>query len=195
MAFFTPENQIPEDDIQPLQPNDTENIAVVVRKQEEVTRVVSELQGIRYGDLLLDPSSPGFDVLQWAKTVMHAANKADVKFRRTSFAFQNLGVSGFESTTHFQANVASFFMAPFRMHECVSFGKKPEIQILNGFNGVTKSGELLLVLGRPGSGCSTFLKTIAGELHDLKITKDSVLNYNGITPLATTYMYSMLTGN
>ncbi|KAL4783840.1 ABC-2 type transporter-domain-containing protein [Aspergillus varians] len=33
--------------------------------------------------------------------------------------------------------------------------------LLSGFSGLVKPGEMLLVLGRPGSGCSTFLRTIA----------------------------------
>lgn len=35
--------------------------------------------------------------------------------------------------------------------------------ILHNFNGHVNPGECVLVLGRPGSGCSTFLKTIANE--------------------------------
>jgi len=42
-----------------------------------------------------------------------------------------------------------------------------------------QSGELCVVLGRPGSGCSTLLKALTGELHDLE-TDDSVIHYNGI---------------
>lgn len=39
----------------------------------------------------------------------------------------------------------------------------PPKQILTNFNGVLKPGEMCLVLGRPGSGCSTFLKVIANQ--------------------------------
>jgi ABC-type multidrug transport system ATPase subunit len=42
-----------------------------------------------------------------------------------------------------------------------------------------KSGELLAVLGRPGSGCSTFLKSICGELHGLKLGSKTNIHYNG----------------
>ncbi|KAF8314186.1 ABC transporter [Clavulina sp. PMI_390] len=38
---------------------------------------------------------------------------------------------------------------------------KGERFLLRGFNGVLKSGEMALVVGRPGSGCTTFLKTLA----------------------------------
>ncbi|KAJ7657230.1 hypothetical protein DFH06DRAFT_459345 [Mycena polygramma] len=38
------------------------------------------------------------------------------------------------------------------------------IAVLREFDGLVKSGELLVVLSRRGIGCSTFLKTIAGAL-------------------------------
>lgn len=169
-------------EIDALPSNTTERGPVNAGKRMELKRVATELHGIEFGDSVLDPTSPDFDVYKWAKMVLCAADKADVKLRRASFTFKNLVVSGSGSAAHFQANVASIFMTPFRLHEYFSFGKKPETKILNRFDGVTKSGEILLVLGRPGSGCSTFLKTIAGELHGLKIGKDSVVHYNGIVP-------------
>lgn len=39
---------------------------------------------------------------------------------------------------------------------------KGERYLIHDFNGVVKSGEMMLVVGRPGSGCTTFLKTLAG---------------------------------
>lgn len=50
---------------------------------------------------------------------------------------------------------------PFLM-KLPKFAPKPKT-ILENFNGVIQPGEMCLVLGRPGSGCSTFLKTIANE--------------------------------
>lgn len=43
-------------------------------------------------------------------------------------------------------------------------GKKGrDVNILQDFKGVAIPGEMILVLGRPGSGCSTFLKVIANQ--------------------------------
>lgn len=161
----------------------------------ELTRVATELHSAEVGDPVLDPTSPEFDVCKWAKMVILSANKAGVKFRRSSFTFKNLTVSGSGSTSHFQKNVASIFMAPFRLHEYFSFGNEPRTTILKHFDGVTRSGELLLVLGRPGSGCSTFLKTISGELHGLMIDQDSVIHYNGIASQKTSAESLLLTGD
>jgi ATP-binding cassette, subfamily G (WHITE), member 2, PDR len=138
------------------------------------------LAGAEPEDTALDPTSPTFDVYKWAKNVLRAADKANVKFRRASFSFKNLDVSGLGSAINFQSDVSSIFMIPFRVRDYVTFGKRPEKKILDSFDGVIKSGEMLLVLGRPGSGCSTFLKTVAGELHGLKVGKSSVLHYSGI---------------
>lgn len=43
-------------------------------------------------------------------------------------------------------------------------GKKGrEVNILKDFRGIVNPGEMVLVLGRPGSGCTTFLKVIANQ--------------------------------
>lgn len=51
------------------------------------------------------------------------------------------------------------------------FAPKPKT-ILHKTSGVLRPGEMCLVLGRPGSGCSTFLKAIANQ-------RDSYLAVNG----------------
>nr|B6RAL1.1 RecName: Full=ABC transporter patM; AltName: Full=Patulin biosynthesis cluster protein M [Penicillium expansum]ABN48540.1 ABC transporter [Penicillium expansum]AIG62140.1 ABC transporter [Penicillium expansum] len=40
--------------------------------------------------------------------------------------------------------------------------------ILSGFSGTINPGEMLLVLGKPGSGCTTFLKTLSGLWDEYK---------------------------
>lgn len=38
---------------------------------------------------------------------------------------------------------------------------------------------MLVVLGPPGSGCSTLLKTIAGEMNGIHADRESYMNYQG----------------
>ena len=40
---------------------------------------------------------------------------------------------------------------------------------------------MCVVLGPPGSGCSTFLKAIAGETNGIYVNKASYFNYQGIS--------------
>jgi ATP-binding cassette subfamily G (WHITE) protein 2 (PDR) len=41
---------------------------------------------------------------------------------------------------------------------------------------------MVCVLGPPGSGCSTLLKTIAEDTHGLHLSEESKFDYNGIPP-------------
>jgi ABC-type multidrug transport system ATPase subunit len=57
--------------------------------------------------------------------------------------------------------------------------KTPSLNILSGVTGILKPGEMLFVLGRPGSGCSTFLRAAANQsASTLSISGD--LNFSGI---------------
>ena len=55
-------------------------------------------------------------------------------------------------------------------------------------SGVLKPGEMCLVLGAPGSGCSTFLKTIANERGEFARVSGNVL-YAGIDADEMAKMY------
>ena len=55
-------------------------------------------------------------------------------------------------------------------------------------SGVLKPGEMCLVLGAPGSGCSTFLKTIANERGEYARVSGNVL-YAGIDANEMAKMY------
>ncbi|KAL6234315.1 hypothetical protein BDW75DRAFT_169287 [Aspergillus navahoensis] len=62
--------------------------------------------------------------------------------------------------------------------------KKPEPesgrQLIRDFTGVVRSGEIMLVLGRPGAGCSTFLRTIAGY-HSSFLGVTGSIDYSGLS--------------
>jgi ATP-binding cassette subfamily G (WHITE) protein 2 (PDR) len=132
-------------------------------------------------DPRLDPGGPKFEVYLWARKMLRIMDREGVQPQRASVIFKNLNVSGSGSALQLQETVGSLLMAPLRPGNFVSFARKSRRkQILHDFDGVLKSGELLMVLGRPGSGCSTFLKTICGELHGLDIEKQSVVHYSGI---------------
>jgi ATP-binding cassette subfamily G (WHITE) protein 2 (PDR) len=97
--------------------------------------------------------------------------------KKLNVVYKNLNIFGSGSALQLQKTVGDIPMAPFRAGEY--FGKSERKQILHNFDGIIKSGELCVVLGRPGSGCSTLLKALTGELHGLEID-DSTIHYNGI---------------
>ena len=125
-----------------------------------------------------DPNSPSFNFFLWMRKFLQLLEGENIKVRRSGFTFKNLNVSGKGSALVFQKNVGSIFMQPFRIREI--FSHPPEKQILRNFTGHVDSGELLIVLGRPGSGCSTFLKSICGELQGLELSDKGSITYSGI---------------
>ncbi|CAG8427174.1 unnamed protein product [Penicillium salamii] len=140
------------------------------------------LQDVELGDPVLDPTSNQFDHYKWARMMLKLMDKEGVPVRKsTGVVWQDLNISGSGSALQYQKNVGSVALAPIRPQDYISCGNRtPQKRILRNFDGVLKSHELLIVLGRPGSGCSTFLKTISGELHGLKLGKSSDVQYNGI---------------
>lgn len=57
--------------------------------------------------------------------------------------------------------------------------KRRQEVILHHFDGLVRKGELLAVLGRPGSGCTTLLKVLAGQLGSLQLEDPHSINYEG----------------
>lgn len=131
-------------------------------------------------DATLDPDRREFDLSKWLLRFIRELGEKGLADRQIGVSFRNLDVFGSGSAIQLQNTVGSVLTAPLRLGEFFSFGKKEPKHILHNFNGLVKSGELLVVLGRPGSGCSTLLKSICGELHGLNIGEKSDISYNGI---------------
>lgn len=129
----------------------------------------------------LDPASDQFDTSLWVQDFVSQLRDKGHESNRLGVSFKDLDVFGSGAALQLQETVDSVLSAPLRIGELLSPAKKPRRHILRGFNGLLKSGELLAVLGRPGSGCSTFLKTICGELYGLDVGQDSKILYNGIS--------------
>ena len=137
-------------------------------------------------DPTLDPHSGQFSPEAWIKTVLGIQSRDPERYptRTSGVSFKNLHVHGFGSLTDYQK---TFGNAPLQLAGFLGrfTGRgQHKIQILRDFEGLVKSGELLVVLGRPGSGCSTLLKTIAGETSGIYFGEESEINYQGI-PMQT----------
>ncbi|KAB8078723.1 ABC-2 type transporter-domain-containing protein [Aspergillus leporis] len=138
------------------------------------------LATISENDPAVDPQGPSFDLNKWLKMVLRESQKQGREGHRTGIVFKNLTVSGTGAALQLQDTVSSMLSAPLRIGEMLQQRRSSAKRILNEFNGLLKSGELLLVLGRPGSGCSTFLKSLCGELHGLSLDSQSVIHYDGV---------------
>ncbi|KAH7157380.1 ATP-binding cassette transporter ABC1 [Dactylonectria estremocensis] len=128
----------------------------------------------------LDPHSDQFDLQKWLQNFVRTLRDQGVTAKQTGVLFKDLDVSGSGAALQVQETVGSTLLAPLRVGDFFSFAKPERKHILRSFDGLVRSGELLIVLGRPGSGCSTLLKTLCGELHGLSMDGNSSIHYNGI---------------
>ncbi|TLD04992.1 uncharacterized protein PgNI_09248 [Pyricularia grisea] len=132
----------------------------------------------------LDPSSDTFNARKWAKAFydLRVDTAEGSPPRTTGIAFKNLNVHGFGTSTDFQKDVGNSILNIGSAVDKMLGRKQERIDILHNLEGVVHAGELLAVLGPPGSGCTTFLKTVAGETHGFHVDPEATINYQGIHP-------------
>ncbi|KAJ7048481.1 hypothetical protein C8F01DRAFT_1280404, partial [Mycena amicta] len=132
----------------------TESTATATASQHSHTdpdKLINPFAGVDV-DETLDPRSQKFDINAWLKSVMQIASRDPENFRSAGVSFRNLNVHGVGSPTDYQKNVANIWLGMLgSVKGWIGMGTgKSKIQILRDFDGIVKSGELLVVLGRPG---------------------------------------------
>ncbi|KAG5981708.1 hypothetical protein E4U55_002633 [Claviceps digitariae] len=111
--------------------------------------------------------------------------------RHSGVVFRNLTVRGVGLGAGLQPTVGDVFLSLPRklanLFRSVSSSssavkavtaKPPVRELISDFNGCVRPGELLLVLGRPGAGCSTFLKAFCNQRSGF-VAVDGDVTYGG----------------
>ncbi|GLB10046.1 hypothetical protein AtubIFM57258_005985 [Aspergillus tubingensis] len=93
--------------------------------------------------------------------------------KKVGVVFKDVTVKGVETGASFVRTLPDAVIGTFgpdlynivcKFAPKLRFGRKPPVRdLLHEFTGAVREGEMMLVLGRPGAGCSTFLKTIAND--------------------------------
>lgn len=110
--------------------------------------------------------------------------------KRVGVIWKNLGVQGTGSTATFVKTLPDAILGTFgpdlyrilcRFIPSLKLKSHAKTRVLvHDFSGVVRDGEMMLVLGRPGSGCSTFLKAISNKRDDYAAVTGEV-TYGGIS--------------
>ncbi|KAF8638207.1 hypothetical protein AX16_010553 [Volvariella volvacea WC 439] len=122
-----------------------------------------------------------FDFERVLRDTVQRRDEAQIKSRELGVMFRDLKVIGVGASSSYQPTLGSMF-SPSAIVENISTMRHPPLKnILQGFEGVVRPGEMLLVLGSPGSGCSTFLKTLSNHRDEYYSVEGQVM-YDSITP-------------
>ncbi|KAG9768781.1 ABC multidrug transporter I [Exophiala dermatitidis] len=115
-----------------------------------------------------DDSDETFNLEATLRGNREADAAAGIKSKYIGVIWENLTVRGIGGVKNivkvFPDAFVDFFNVPGTIMSIFGLRKKgAEFNILQNFRGVAKPGEMILVLGRPGSGCTTFLKVMANQ--------------------------------
>ncbi|KAI8961493.1 ABC-2 type transporter-domain-containing protein [Daldinia sp. FL1419] len=118
--------------------------------------------------------------------------------KRVGVIYKNLTVKGVASASSFVRTLPDAIIGTFGpdLYRIVSgffpmlrFGRKqPTRTLINNFTGCVRDGEMMLVLGRPGSGCSTFLKAVSNNVESFAAVEGEI-SYGGIPSDKQKQMY------
>ena len=139
-------------------------------------------------DPRLDPNGENFNSRYWIKNFKALMDKDPEHYNNYSLGitFKNLRATGEATDADYQANAVN---APYRFANSLikkyltseAVKQQSQFDILKSMDGIIRPGEVLVVLGRPGSGCTTLLKSIAGYTHGFNIGEEAEITYDGLT--------------
>nr|MCP8717853.1 ABC transporter permease [Asgard group archaeon] len=133
----------------------------------------------------LNPESDNFNAKFWIKNLrkLYDSDPDYYKPSRLGIAYRDLRAYAVATDYNYQPTVANVFWK--LLNDGVHYLKKHDdsiyFDILKPMDGIMKPGELTVVLGRPGAGCSTLLKTLASQTYGFHIGKESKISYDGIS--------------
>ncbi|KIJ16544.1 hypothetical protein PAXINDRAFT_113734 [Paxillus involutus ATCC 200175] len=108
-------------------------------------------------------------------------DESDIKSRELGVLFDRLRVVGKGASASLQPTLGSL-LNPINIVRGIQSLRHPHLRnIIDGFQGAVRPGEMLLVLGRPGSGCSTLLKVLANQRDEFYAVEGQV-HYNSFSP-------------
>jgi ATP-binding cassette, subfamily G (WHITE), member 2, PDR len=103
-------------------------------------------------DPTLDPSSEKFSAKAWVKTLVSIASRDPERYpeRTAGVSYRNLSCHGYGNATDYQKTFGNYPLEAAGIFNKLTGRGQTKIQILRNFDGLAKSGEMLVVLGRPG---------------------------------------------
>ena len=134
----------------------------------------------------LNPDSENFNAKFWVKNLrkLFESDPEYYKPSKLGIGYRNLRAYGVANDSDYQPTVtnALWKLATEGFRHFQKDDDSRYFDILKSMDAIMRPGELTVVLGRPGAGCSTLLKTIAVNTYGFHIGKESQITYDGLSP-------------
>ncbi|CCK72499.1 ATP-binding cassette transporter SNQ2 KNAG_0K01350 [Huiozyma naganishii CBS 8797] len=152
----------------------------VASKVESLARELSRKTTKDGSQLNCEPDE-GFDAAAIIGSFVRDADEQGIHIRKAGVTLENVGCSGFDASALEGATFGNILCLPYTIYKGIKAKRQAKMkQILQNVNCLAKAGEMVLVLGRPGAGCSSFLKVTAGEIDQFAGGVLGDIAYDGI---------------
>jgi ATP-binding cassette subfamily G (WHITE) protein 2 (SNQ2) len=145
---------------------------------ESLTRVLSSRT---HKEAKIEINADDFDLRALLQGVVQRLDEEGFKLNFTGLSFRDLTTKGVDARASYAPSVSELVRSIVRIPAALSKLRAPPLrEIIRNVDGLIEPGEMLLVLGRPGSGCTTFLRTLAGEIDQFRGVEGQLL-YDGVS--------------
>jgi ATP-binding cassette subfamily G (WHITE) protein 2 (SNQ2) len=143
---------------------------IASRKETNPTDLEKGVRSATLNSSGSDDDEP-FDLESTLRGDRVAAEAEGIKSKEVGVLWKNLSVRGLGGSRMYVQTFPDMLLSWVNPIAYVNWlipclktsNRSKQVSILQDFRGVVKPGEMVLVLGRPGSGCTTFLKVIANQ--------------------------------
>ncbi|OTB00441.1 hypothetical protein M426DRAFT_267684 [Hypoxylon sp. CI-4A] len=173
-----------------------DSIQVQGRRSEVIAD--KRLEDGELGDEKAGGEEDDFELGQFIRDGHFEKRSEDGSDKRVGVVYKSLTVKGVQNTSSFVRTLPDAIIGTFgpdlyhilsKYVPALRFGRKqPTRTLINDFTGCVRDGEMMLVLGRPGSGCSTFLKAVSNNTESFAAVEGDI-SYGGIPAKKQKQMY------
>lgn len=165
--------------------DEAELIQALTRQSTRLSQINAEgIPPFNSEDPRLDPNSPDFSSKYWIKN-LRAMQDKDLDYYKPcslGIVYKNLSCHGVAAEADYKTDCINWIAKTAqwifqKVHPTIR-----KFEILKPMDGLIAPGSLVAVLGRPGAGCTTLLKTMSSQTYGFHVGKDSIVSYQGLTP-------------
>lgn len=150
----------------------------VISKVETLARTLSHHR-FRDGPLEIDPKD--FDAAAILSTFVRASEEQGIHLRKSGVVAEDISAKGVDSRFSEGETFGDILMLPKTIFRGIQASRQKKLRnIIQDVNLLARPGEMISVLGRPGAGCSSLLKTASGEIDQFSEVTGQV-SYDSIT--------------